>query len=121
MSSRNFALLYGLVFIFIGVAGFGVIPGLLEGRSGDGLSIQGHLFGLFHVNGYHNVFHLLFGLWGLAAKKVRDAAIGYLKAILGLIPGTAGGFGLIPLAGNDVWLHLGLGGLAALVIFARRN
>lgn len=129
MSVRTFALIYGIVFLAIGILGFGVVPGLLEHKSGEGLQVQGHLLGLFHVNGYHNIVHLLFGLWGVAASRSAGGSIGYAKvvavvyialAVLGLIPATQSGFGYVPLAGNDVYLHLVLGGIAAIFGFLRR-
>jgi hypothetical protein len=76
---------------------------------------------MFHVNALHNIVHLLFGLWGLAAWR-SGGAIAYAKgvaviyallAVLGLIPATASGFGLVPLGGNDVWLHAALAVVAA--------
>lgn len=79
------------------------------------------LLGLFPVNVLHNVVHLLFGVWGLLAARTVNGAVSYARtsgiiylvlAVLGLIaPST---FGLIPIGGNDIWLHVVLGlGLAA--------
>lgn len=115
---KTFALIFGIAFLVMGVAGF--VPGLtpagavqppapLTMNHGEGM-----LFGLFPVNTLHNLAHVLFGVWGLlSAKSVgaargyfRGVAIGYgLLAILGLIPATQTLFGLVPLHGNDVWLH----------------
>jgi hypothetical protein len=129
MNARTFALIFGIVFLAVGVLGFGVVPSLLEHTSGEGLEKGGMLLGLFHVNGYHNIVHLLFGVWGLAASRSTSGAVGYFKvvavvyillAVLGLIPATAGGFGLIPLGGNDVYLHAALGAVAAFFGFVRR-
>lgn len=122
MSTRTFALIFGIVFLVVGVAGFGVIPGLLQDQSGSGMEVQGMLLGLFHVNGLHNIVHLLFGLWGVAASRSAGGSVAYAKgvavvyallAVLGLIPATADGFGLVPLGGNDVWLHAALALVAA--------
>jgi hypothetical protein len=122
MSTRTFALIFGIVFLAIGIAGFGVIPGLLQNPSGSGMEAEGMLLGLFHVNALHNVVHIVFGLWGLAASRSAGGSVGYargvavvyaLLAILGLIPATADGFGLVPLGGNDVYLHAVLALVAA--------
>ena len=122
MNTRTFALLFGIVFLAVGILGFGVVPQVLEGKAGSGLEVEGHLFGLFHVNGIHNIVHLLFGLWGLVASRSLAGAVGYFRvvaivyallAIIGLIPQTADGFGRVPLGGNDVWLHAALAVVAA--------
>ena len=98
MNARTFALIYGVVFIAVGILGFGVVPGLLEGQSGSGLQVSGMLLGKFHVNGAHNIIHILFGLWGLVASRSPGGAIGYFKAVsviyillavLGLIEATS--------------------------------
>ena len=117
MSLRVFARIFGVVFLLVGIAGF--IPALAPAHSHPDVTMNasmGMLLGLFPVNILHNIVHLLFGLWGLiagasyAASRVyfRSVAVIYaLLAIMGLI--DAGNlhatFGLIPLYGNDVWLH----------------
>jgi hypothetical protein len=74
------------------------------------------ILGLFPVNLLHNIVHLLFGVWGLAAARSFQGAKSYatiagvlyvLLAILGFIIPTT--FGLIPIGGNDIWLHALLG------------
>ena len=129
MNARTFALIFGIVFLAVGILGFGIVPGVLQHQTGSGLEVSGMLLGLFHVNGYHNIVHLLFGLWGLAASRSTGGAVGYAKvvavvyillAVLGLIPATQDGFGYIPLGGNDVYLHAALGAVAAFFGFARR-
>lgn len=130
MSTRRFALILGLFFVAAGVAGF--IPFLAHPEAGAALAGNaaanaaehpapmmlgtGHdmLFGLFPVNPLHNGFHLLFGLWGLAAARRRGPALLYVRgvailyallALAGLLPATQTGFGLLPLYAKDVWLH----------------
>ena len=122
MSTRTFALIFGVVFLAVGILGFGVVPSLLEHQSGSGMSVEGHLLGLFHVNALHNIVHLLFGLWGLAASRSASGAVSYFRvvaviyallAVMGLIPQTADGFGKVPLEGHNVYLHAGLAVVAA--------
>ena len=129
MNARTFALIFGIVFLAVGVLGFGVVPSLLEGASGEGLDKGGMLLGLFHVNGYHNIVHLLFGVWGLAASRSTSGAVGYFKAvaviyallaIMGLISATATGFGYVMLGGYNVYLHAALAVVAAFFGFVRR-
>ncbi len=128
MSTRLFAMIFGVVFLAVGILGFGVVPSLLEGHSASGsmMEAEGLLFGLFHVNALHNIVHIIFGLWGLAASRSATGAVGYFKvvaviyallAILGLIPQTQAGFGdglaHLVLGGYNVWLHAALAVVAA--------
>jgi hypothetical protein len=86
---------------------------------------HGLALGLFPVNTLHNVVHLLFGVLGLmAARGILMSARAFFQllavayaalAVLGIVPGTETTFGLIPIYGNDVWLH-GLIAIAAGVI-----
>ncbi len=126
MSVRAFALVYGIVFLLVGVCGF--IPAFLtqpEGHADHAVHVnafEGYLFGLFHVNILHSLVHVLFGVMGLAMSRRFDSARLYARivaisygvlAVMGLIPGLNTLFGLVPLHGNDVWLHLLLAAAAA--------
>lgn len=123
---RNFALIYGIAFLLVGILGF--VPGVnqMDHAMNHDLHVtgpgHGMLLGLFHVNVLHNIVHLLFGVWGLLAFRTytgarmyaRGVAIIYaLLAVCGLIPGLNTMFGLVPIEGNDVWLHLLLAAIAA--------
>jgi Domain of unknown function (DUF4383) len=121
---RYFALVYGIVFLLVGIAGF--VPGLVAPpEAGQDLTIAtgfGRLFNLFPVNVLHNLVHVAFGLWGLAAYRTFSASRTYARAVaviygvltvMGLIPVLATTFGLIPLYGHDVWLHALLAIVAA--------
>lgn len=107
--SQRVALIFGVVFILVAILGF-IAPG------GMAMGLGGMLLGLFPVNLLHNVVHLLFGVWGIAASRTAPAARTYCRfggliyivlTILGFVAPTT--FGLIPIGGNDVWLHLALG------------
>lgn len=118
MNTRTFALIFGVVFLLAGIAGF--IPALLQPPQGGAIAPGAHhqlLLGMFPVNPVHNIVHILFGLWGLAASRstagtvtyARGVAIIYLVlTVCGFIPRLDDLFGLVPLYGNDVWLHLAL-------------
>ena len=109
MSTRRFAFFLGLFFVLAGIAGF--LPFLSHPEAGasladNAIACRRHggailgtgddmLFGLFPVNAAHNVVHLLFGLWGLAAARSWRGALVYarsvaiiffLLAIAGLLP-----------------------------------
>jgi len=90
----------------------------------------GHELGMFPVNTLHNLVHIIFGVWGLAASRSLGAARGYAKGVaiiyvlftvMGLIPGLDTTFGLVPLYGADVVLHLLLAAVAAYFGFVRRD
>src|SRR5205823_8047443 len=76
---------------------------------------HGYLLGLFPVNVLHNVVHILFGIWGIAAYATglgasrfyaRCVTVIYaLMAIMGLFPHLDTVWGLIPIHGNEAWLH----------------
>ena len=112
MSTRNFALIFGIVFIAVGIAGF--VPQLVQEPEGGDMGGHGLLLGYFAVNPLHNAVHILFGLWGLAGSRSASGAVTYARgvaiiyavlAICGLLPATQDGFGYVPLYGKDVWLH----------------
>ena len=125
MSTRTFALIWGIV--FLGLAATGLIPGLLQepAASDPDLAVDamhGRALGIFPVNILHTLVHLAFGIWGVIAYRDCDKAKAYAKAVaiiyavfavMGLIPGLATTFGLVPLHGNDVWLHVLLAAPAA--------
>jgi hypothetical protein len=132
MNTRTFALIFGIVFLIVGIGGF--IPGLTTDAVPDpGLRVThgyGHELGMFPVNTLHNIVHLIFGVWGLAASRSFGAARGYAKGVaiiyavfvvMGLIPGLHTTFGLVPLYGADVVLHLLLAVVAAYFGFIRRD
>jgi hypothetical protein len=116
MSTRYFSLVLGIIFLLVGIAGF--VPGLMHtpepAADVEVTQSFGRLMGLFPVNALHNVVHIIFGIWGIAAYRSYTGARGYSKAvaiiyavlaIMGLIPGLNTTFGLIPLYGHDIWLH----------------
>lgn len=130
MNPSTFATLLGVAFLLTGIAGFfpsPIPPGAppLTIEHGHGLAL-----GLFPVNILHNVVHLLFGVLGLAAARgagmsargyAQFVAVAYgLLVILGLLPATQTTFGLIPIYGNDVWLHGAVAAASAFVGFGRR-
>ena len=120
---KIFALVFGIVFLLAGIAGF--IPGLSPAHEHPGLAVDAGsrmALGLFPVNVLHNLVHIAFGIWGLAAYRGIGAARVYARSVaiiyavltvMGLIPGANMTFGLIPLYGNDVWLHALLAVVAA--------
>ena len=130
MNTANAALVFGVVFIVVGLSGFFPAPPPLGAPPlafdhGHGLAL-----GIFPVNTVHNIVHLLFGVLGIAASRgALMAARGYFQlvtvaytalAVLGLIPATQTTFGLVPIWGADVWLHAAIAVVAAYFGFAAR-
>jgi len=109
---KRLAMLFGAVFIVVGVLGFTVPGGMQMGDPANAPL----LLGLFPVNLLHNVVHIAVGVWGLVAGRAYGSAVAYCKllgfvylalAALGFVVPTT--FGLIPIGGNDIWLHCLLG------------
>ena len=114
---RAVTLLFGALFLLIGVAGF--IPGVTShygdlGFAGEGSEAE--ILGLFQTSVLHNVVHLLFGVAAVAMSRSETGARTYLIGagttylvlwIYGLVVhGHKGNF--IPVNNEDNWLHLGL-------------
>lgn len=116
--NKTVALVFGIVFLLIGVLGF--VPALTPG---------GALLGLFMVNGVHSAVHLLFGVLGIAAaftgtSKLYNRAGGIIYLVIGLlgfVPALAPGgmlLGLVMINLADNLLHLVIGAALAYVGFA---
>ena len=133
MRTRYFALVFGVVFLLVGIAGF--VPAFVSpppagpdpAATAAADAGFGRLMGLFPINAPHNLVHVAFGVWGLAAYRAFPAARLYgravaviyaLLAVMGLIPGLNTTFGLVPIYGHDVWLHALLAIVAAYFGFA---
>ncbi len=111
--TRMVVLAFGAVYVVVGVLGFFGDPIVMDAGHADMESASGDLLGLFPINVLHNIVHLAIGaflLWGatqhdravLAARVV--GAVYLLVGLLGFVaPDT---FGLMPIGGNDIWLHL---------------
>ena len=125
MRTRLFALIAGIIYVVAGIAGF--IPGLGGERTTPDLIVDTayrDVLGLFPANILHHFVHLAVGVLGLLAYRSFEASRNYSRAlaifyailgVMGLI--DAGNlnttFDLIPLFGNDIWLHLGTAAIAA--------
>jgi len=128
MTPGTLAMIFGIGFLALGLIGFTAAPPPPDApplivEEGHGL-----MLGMFPVNILHNVVHLFFGALGLmAAWGVMLSARGYfqfvaimygLLTVLGVIPATQTAFGLVPIHGNDVWLHAIVAVAAGIIGFA---
>ena len=74
--AQRVALIFGVVFILVALGGF-LTPG--------GTGMEAHPdnapkeLGLFPINLLHNIVHLLFGVWGIAASRTWGAAKTYCQ------------------------------------------
>ena len=118
---RAVALVFGASFLAVGILGFLLNP------------TGGELLGIFAVNVLHNLVHLLFGIFGIAAAYAGWSrpylqgvgAIYLLLTVLGFVPGLYFGedllLGLVHINLADNFLHLVLGGVAAYFGFAPQS
>jgi uncharacterized membrane protein YuzA (DUF378 family) len=114
--TRYFSLLVGVIYLLIGIAGF--ISGLHTTPPPgaphlDQNADYGYLFGLFPINVWANVLHIVVGLAGLAAFPRASLARGYCILLflgfgaltfMGFMPQANTANGWIPLFSGDTWL-----------------
>ena len=135
MPVRYFALFTGIIYSVLGllglVSGF-VEPAQLVPRIMSEVGVTqgfGYLFGLFPVNVFEGFVYIVIGVAGIGAYAGNEVVsrlyaeaiavwLGFL-AFLGVIPIANTLFGLMPIYGGDVWLHLSTAVLAAYFGFAR--
>jgi hypothetical protein len=124
MSVRTFAIVFGVIYLAVGILGF--VPALrsMPAEAPD-LTVTagyGYLLGLFPINVLHNLVHILIGIWGIVAYRTFPSARVYARGlaiiygvltVFGLIPGLNTLFGLTPLFGHDIWLHAATAIIAA--------
>jgi hypothetical protein len=117
---QGVSLLAGVGFVLVGILGF--VQGGMSMEADPNLAPK--LLGVFPVNLLHNCVHVVLGIWGLAAARTHTAARTYCQiagviylclTALGYL--SPNGFGLVPLGGADVLLHLVLGLILAGVGF----
>jgi hypothetical protein len=128
--AQRFAQVVGTAYLLVGIVGF--IPPLLLGSLPAGVMgpFAGLLLGLFAVNWFHSLAHLLIGAAGLAVHRNRGASLSYALAlgiafaglfVLGLVYGLHSLGGLMPLNGSDHVLHILTALIALGVYFAFRG
>ena len=124
-TTQKVAVVFGVVFLLVGVLGL-LVPGGM-GMEAD-TERAPRLLNLFPVNLLHNLVHLAFGVWGLLASRRHDAARSYCRlgaiiyAVLVVVAFISDStFGLVPLGSHDVWLHVALGAALTVAGFAAGN
>jgi hypothetical protein len=121
---KRVAMVFGAVFLLVGILGLIAPGGMQMGADPAPATV----LGLFPVNLLHNIVHLLFGVWGLVASRSFAGAKTYatvggviyiVLACLAFVSPTT--FGLIPIGGNDIWLHAALGIVLAVFGFTAKE
>ncbi len=125
MKAPAIARVLGIAFLLVGILGFAPYVTVPADLTAQWLTLNagyGFLGGVFPVNVAGDLIAVLFGVWGLVASGTFAAAVRYCRAIawiytvlvvLGAIPITSTLFGVVPIYGYDVGLHL----LVALLAF----
>jgi hypothetical protein len=115
---KTAAVLFGIVFILIGILGF--VPGITTNEM---------LLGIFHVNTAHNVVHLLSGAAALFAGMTSFGASRMYFRIFGVIYGAVAVMGLMHMGEHtmllglisnndaDTYLHIGIAAVSLLLGF----
>lgn len=115
---KTAAVLFGIVFILIGILGF--VPGITNNEM---------LLGIFHVNAAHNVVHLLSGAVALFAGMTSVGASRMYFRIFGVVYGLVAILGLMNMGQHtmllglisnndaDTFLHIGIAAVSLLLGF----
>ena len=120
---QRIAMIFGVVFLLVAILGFVTTGSTMEAS----MDTAPRLLGIFPVNMLHNIVHALFGVWGLAASRSFSGAKSYAQitgplylvlALLGFVAPTT--FGLMPIGGNDIWLHALIGAVLTWAGFSAR-
>jgi hypothetical protein len=119
MTLKNLAIVFGIVFILVGLLGF--VPAATP---------DGRLLGVFAVNTMHNIVHVASGIVALIAgfASARAARIYFqvfgivyaLVAVLGFMQGEGLLLGMVANNAADNWLHVAIAVVALYLGFAMR-
>jgi len=117
MKTSTFALVFGIAYLAAGLMGLVpamLVPPPIDVPPTNFTLLYGYLLGLFPVNLLHSLVHLVIGAWGISAWSGRSSSISFARGlailygvlgVMGLLPLLNTTLGMIPLYGNDVWLH----------------
>lgn len=117
MQTRLYVLVFGIVYLVLGILGF--FPAFYSAVPAgaphlDITAFQGNLFGIFPVNVVHDIVHILLGLIAIGAGAHATSArllsctffvLFGLITFLGFIPEINTFYGAMPIYGDDTWLN----------------
>ena len=117
--AKTIGMLFGWIYLIVGVVGF--LPFL----GGSYTMADSLLLGVASVNVLHNIVHVIIGLAGVTMSRTEEGAGTFCKTfgIVLLLIGIVGFvqpnlFGILPIGGGDVWIHLITGAILAVAGFA---
>ncbi|HEY7993108.1 MAG: DUF4383 domain-containing protein [Candidatus Eremiobacterales bacterium] len=117
--AKTIGMVFGWIYLIVGIAGF--VPAL----GGSFSMTDGLLLGVAHVNVLHNIVHLVVGIAGVTMSRTDEGAGTFCKTfgVILLLIGVIGFitpdlFGILPIGGGDVWIHLITGAILAVAGFA---
>lgn len=93
--AKKLVTILGVVFLLIGVLGF--VPGLTP---------DGHLLGIFAVDGIHNVVHLLSGILAVAIAGRSEASAKSFAKVFGIVYGLVALLGIIAPGTTNMIMHV---------------
>jgi hypothetical protein len=115
--AKTFGMLFGIIFLALGILGF--VPGVTK---------DGMLLGIFHVNTVHSIIHIVSGaIFIFASMAGADAArLGFklfgliyaVVAVLGFLNPNGPLFGIVSNNPATTWLHVVLAAAMLLIGFA---
>ncbi|HEY3075051.1 MAG TPA: DUF4383 domain-containing protein [Burkholderiales bacterium] len=117
MNTSTFALIIGIAYLGAGILGLipaALVPPPIDAPPTTFTLLYGYLLGLFPVNLLHSLAHIVIGAWGISAWSGRSNSISFARglailygalAVMGMFPVLNTAMGMIPIHGNDVWLH----------------
>ena len=117
MKPSTFARSFGIVFLIGGLMGLVplfLVPPPIDAPPTNLALLYGYLLGLFPVNLLHSLLNIVVGAWGISAGSGRSDATRFARsiailfgvlAVMGILPMLKTMLGMMPLYGNDVWLH----------------
>ncbi len=126
MGVRRFALIFGIIYLLVGVLGF--VPGVTFNFGNNFGPGGGYLAQFFPVNYLHDALHAIIGIWGISVRANALRAVSYARTIalvfllLGLLglPDILGSEAIaswldpiLPIGSLDVILHLASAAIAA--------
>jgi hypothetical protein len=117
MQTRLFSLVFGGVYVFIGLIGF--LPALRTHPPAgaphiDATAGYGYFLGQFPINALHDLLHIVVGLVAIIVSARLNPARIYCRvlflvfgvlACLGFLPTVNSLWGWVPIFGADTWLH----------------
>lgn len=117
MKTSTFALIVGIGYLAAGLMGLipvFLVPPPIDAPPTNFTLLYGYLLGLFPMNLLHSLINMMVGAWGLSTWSGRSSATTFSRglailfgalAVMGMLPMLNTTLGMIPLYGNDVWLH----------------